>query len=234
MADDLIGAGTGGVQAVVFDLDGVLIASEELWDEVRRSLAAEAGRSWPAGATGAMQGMSTAEWSTYLTDVVGVPGPPEKVAATVVDRMAERYRTRLPLLPGAVEVVHRLAGQWPLGVASSSPPRLIDAVLQSAGVADRFRVSVSTEEVAAGKPSPAVYLEAARRLGVDPPRAVAIEDSSNGLRSAARAGLGVIAVPNPGYPPAQDALALAAVVVRSLAEITPRLVASVPGARPAP
>jgi HAD superfamily hydrolase (TIGR01509 family) len=214
------------VQAVVFDLDGVLVDSEGQWDEVRRALADQAGRPWPAGATRDMQGMSTAEWSSYLTDVVGVPGPPEKAADIVIDRMAARYRSRLPLLPGAVEVVHRLGSRWPLGLASSSPRRLIDAVLDSAGLASWFRVSVSTEEVPAGKPSPAVYREVVRRLGVEPRRTIAIEDSSNGLRSAARAGLTVIAKPDPAFPPAEDALELAAAVVGSLEEISPQLVAS--------
>jgi HAD superfamily hydrolase (TIGR01509 family) len=214
------------VRAVVFDLDGVLLDSEQLWDEVRRGLADETGRPWPPGATTAMQGMSTPEWSTYLTRVVGVPGSPEAVAAAVIDRMAARYRTRLPLIPGAREAVRRLADRWPLGLASSSPRRLIDAVLQVAELTDRFRVTVSTEEVAAGKPAPDVYLEAARRLAVDPARAVAIEDSSNGLRAAAGAGLGVVAVPHPAFPPAEDALALADVVVDSLAELGPDVLRS--------
>jgi HAD superfamily hydrolase (TIGR01509 family) len=215
------------VQAVVFDLDGVLLDSEELWDEVRRNLAIGAGRPWPADATRAMQGMSTAEWSAYLIDTVGVPGPPEDVASTVVDRIAARYQLYLPLLPGAVEVVQRLGSRWPLGLASSSPRRLIDAVLESAGLAHWFSVSVSTEEVAAGKPSPAVYREVIRRLGVDRQRVVAIEDSSNGLRSAAAAQLRLIAMPNTDFPPAEDALALADVVVYSLDDITAQLVKAV-------
>ncbi|HET6921331.1 MAG TPA: HAD family phosphatase [Jiangellaceae bacterium] len=215
------------VQAAVFDLDGVLLDSERVWDAVRRGLAVEAGRQWPVDATRAMQGMSTAEWSTYLTDVVGVPGKPGEVAAIVIDRVAARYESRLPLLPGAVEVVQRLGSDWPLGLASSSPRRLIDAVLDSAGLASWFSVTVSTEEVEAGKPAPVVYLEVVQRLGVDPKAVVAIEDSSNGLRSAAAAGLRVIAVPNAAYPPSEDALALANVVVHSLDEITPRLVLSV-------
>jgi HAD superfamily hydrolase (TIGR01509 family) len=211
---------------VVFDLDGVLVDSESQWDEIRRGVAAEAGRPWPADATRALQGMSTPEWSAYLTEVVGVPGRPKEVAARVIDRMASRYHSWLPLLPGAVEVVQRLGSRWPLGLASSSPRQLIEAVLESAGLASQFRATVSTEEVEAGKPSPAVYEEAVRRLGVDPQRAVAIEDSSNGLRSAARAGLRVIAVPNEAFPPAKDALTLAAVVVHALDDITAPLVAS--------
>jgi beta-phosphoglucomutase-like phosphatase (HAD superfamily) len=124
-------------------------------------------------------------------------------------------------------VVQRLGSDWPLGLASSSPRRLIDAVLDSAGLASWFSVTVSTEEVQAGKPAPVVYLEVVQRLGVDPNAVVAIEDSSNGLRSAAAAGLRVIAIPNAVYPPSEDALALANVVVHSLDEITPRLVLSV-------
>ena len=217
---------TGDVRAVVFDLDGVLVDSEELWDVIRRDVVAEAGRPWPTGATRAMQGMSTAEWSAYLTGTIGVPVAPEQVAATVIDRMAAEYETRLPLLPGALEVVERLGRRWPLGLASSSPRRLIDTVLDSAGLAQRFQVSVSTEQVQAGKPSPAVYQTVVQQLGVDPSHAIAIEDSSNGLRSAATAGLGVLAVPNAAFPPAEEALALADVVVDSLDAITVELVAS--------
>ena len=212
------------VRAVIFDLDGVLVDSEQLWDVVRRGMATEAGRPWPSGATRAMQGMSTPEWTAYLIDVVGLPAEPEQVVATVLDRMAAHYDARLPLLPGAVEAVERLGRRWPLGLASSSPRRLIDTVLESAGLAQRFQISVSTEEVAAGKPSPVVYQTVVRRLGVDPGQAIAIEDSSNGLRSAAAAGLGVLAVPNAAFPPSEDALALADVVVDSLDEITVELV----------
>ncbi|RZU11125.1 HAD superfamily hydrolase (TIGR01509 family)/HAD superfamily hydrolase (TIGR01549 family) [Kribbella rubisoli] len=209
--------------AVVFDLDGVLIDSEPLWDDVRRGVVASAGRDWPADATEALQGMSTPEWSAYLTDV-GVPGSAEEVATRVIDGMVERYRSHLPLLPGAVEAVQRLASRWPLGLASSSPRRLIDTVLESAQLTDHFRVTVSTEEVGAGKPSPAVYNEVVRRLGADSSRVVAIEDSTNGLRSASAAGLRVIAVPNASYPPQDDALALASVVVHSLDEVTVEVV----------
>ncbi len=214
------------VRAVIFDLDGVLVDSEQLWDAVRCGVAAEASRPWPTEATRAMQGMSTVEWSAYLTDVVGIPAEPEQVAATVVERLAAQYHERLPLFPGAVEVVQRLGRRWPLGLASSSPRRLIDIVLESAGLAQWFQVSISTEEVGAGKPSPVVYQTVVGRLGVEPVQAIAIEDSSNGLRSAATAGLGVLAVPNAAFPPSEDALALADVIVDSLDEITLELVAS--------
>jgi HAD superfamily hydrolase (TIGR01509 family) len=208
--------------AIVFDLDGVLVDSERVWDEVRQGLVAGRGGRWPADATTAMQGMSTPEWAAYLAGLAG--GSPEELAAQVVRAMADRYREHVPLLPGAVDAVRALAGRWPLAVASSSPPELIEVVLAAAGVADRFRVTVSSEEVARGKPAPDVYLAAAERLGVDPTHCVAIEDSANGLRSAAAAGMTVVAVPNPHFPPPADALALARVTVGTPAGLTRELV----------
>ena len=195
------GVPDGLVAAVIFDLDGVLIDSEELWDLARRRLAADAGVAWPAEATRAMQGMSTFEWSRYLVEDVGVPGSPSDVAVATIDRMADEYARTLPLLPGAVAAVQRMAARWPLGLASSSPRRLIDSVLGVADLTAYFKVTVSTEEVAAGKPSPLVYQTVVDRLGVPAAQTVAIEDSSNGLRSAASAGLVVIALPNRAFPP---------------------------------
>lgn len=209
--------------AIVFDLDGVLVDSEQVWDDVRRQLVADRGGRWTAGATTAMQGMSTPEWASYL-GTLGAAGTAAELADAVVTAMADRYREHVPLLPGAVGAVTGLAGRWPLAVASSSPPRLIRAVLEAAGVADRFRVTVSSEEVERGKPAPDVYLAAARRLGVHPRDCVAVEDSSNGLRSAAGAGMTVVAVPNPHFPPAVDALALAAATVGTPAGLTEELI----------
>ena len=214
------------MQAVIFDLDGVLIDSEGRWDEIRRRLAQEAGRPWPAEATRAMQGMSTSEWSGYLVSRVGLPGTAERVAEQVIAAMAELYAREVPLISGAVEAVQRLAARWPLGLASSSPRTLIDAVLAASGLDGQFQVTVSTEEVAAGKPSPVVYSRVVGLLGVDPAQTVAVEDSSNGLRSASGAGLVVVAVPHDAFPPADDALALAAVTLGSLDDLTSELVDS--------
>ncbi|UNX54739.1 HAD family phosphatase [Georgenia sp. TF02-10] len=219
----------GPIAAVVFDLDGVLTDTETMWDAVRRGLAAEDGVPWPAGATEAMMGMSTPEWSRYMAETVGVRGDPAAVAERTIEAMAERYREHLPLMPGAVAAVERLAAAFPLGLASSSPRRLIDTVLAELGVADRFRATVSTEEVAAGKPAPDGYARACELLGVEPGRAVAIEDSSNGVRSAAAAGMHVIVVPHDAFAVAEDALALADTRVRSLDEVTVDLVAGLGG-----
>ena len=212
------------IEAVVFDLDGVLVQTEELWDEVRAGLAQERGARYDAEAQRAMMGMSSLEWSRYMHDELGVPEAPEEISAEVVRRMAARYRERLPLIDGAREAVTRVAARWPLGVASSSNRPLIDAVLELAGLAESFAATVSSEEVPRGKPAPDVYVEAAARLGVDPARCAAIEDSHSGIRSAKAAGMRVIAVPNPSFPPGEDALAEADAVLDSLAELTPQVV----------
>jgi len=214
--------------AVVFDLDGVLLDSEQRWNEAKEALVRETGGTWRDEAPHVMMGMSSPEWSAYLMNDLAVPlGQPE-INREVVRRMEDGYRAGLPLLPGAGEAVRALAARWPLGLASSSNRELIDLFLELAGFGDAFRVTVSSEEVARGKPSPDVYLEAASRLGADPARCVAIEDSSNGIRAGHAAGMAVIAVPNPHYPPAEDALALAAATVDGVAAISPELVATLP------
>ncbi|MEX0674453.1 MAG: HAD family phosphatase, partial [Gaiellaceae bacterium] len=207
-----------------FDLDGVLVQTEELWDEVRERFARERGGRYDAEAQRAMMGMSSLEWSRFMNEELGVPEPPERISAEVVRRMEARYRERLPLIDGAHEAVERLAARWPLGVASSSNRPLIDAVLELSGLAQFFLATVSSEEVAGGKPAPDVYLEAAARLGVEPARCAAIEDSHSGIRSAKAAGMRVIAIPNASFPPEEEALAEADVVLASLAELRPEVV----------
>ena len=221
-----------GIEAVVFDLDGVIIDSEESWEEERRAYAAEHGREFLPDSQERMMGMSTGEWSRHLAVDVGIGLPPERVATDVLDRMAVRYRTALPLIPGAVDAVRRLAAHYPLALASSSARVLIDQVLDSAGLTDAFRITLSTEEVARGKPFPDVYLEAAKRLGLPPAVCAAVEDSRNGLRSAAAAGMVVVAVPHGVYPPAADALASAALVIGGLDELTVTAVENLQGDRP--
>jgi HAD superfamily hydrolase (TIGR01509 family) len=202
--------------AVVFDLDGVIVDSEQVWDDVREEYVRESGGTYTASATRDMMGMSSGEWSRYLAD---------EINAEVVRRMLDRYGEDPPLIDGAVEAVRRAAARWPLAIASSSNPELIEVVLRAAGLRELFSVVVSSQEVAHGKPAPDVYLEAAHRLGVEPARCVAVEDSHNGIRSAKAAGMTVVAVPNPHFPPDDDTLALADVVVRTVAALTPELLA---------
>jgi len=213
------------IKAVVFDLDGVLIDSEPVWEQVRRGLVTERGGHWAADAQRRLMGMSTPEWARYLSEDLGVGLPPGEVAALVTERLAARYREHIPLLPGAVEAVRRLAARWPLGLASSAPAVLIETVLQAAGLRPDFQVTMSTEQVPHGKPAPDIYLAVAGRLGVEPSDAAAVEDSSNGLRSAAAAGLHVIAIPRPEFPPDPDALAVTSLVLPDLDALTLEVVA---------
>jgi HAD superfamily hydrolase (TIGR01509 family) len=212
------------IEAVVFDLDGVLLDSEQLWDEAREELALERGGRWQEGAQRDMMGMSSTEWSRYMHDVIGLREPPEEISAEVVRRMERRYRDRLPLFPGAVEAVERIAARWPLGLASSSNRPLIDLVLEVSGLGPFFRATVSSEEVPRGKPAPDVFLEAARQLGVAPKRTAVVEDSENGILAGRAAGMRVVAIPNAHFPPGEEALRAADVVLGSLDELTPEVV----------
>jgi HAD superfamily hydrolase (TIGR01509 family) len=212
------------IEAVVFDLDGIIIDSEHVWDEVRQQLAEERGGRWNEDASRDMMGMSSIEWSRYMRDVVGLTEEPEEISAEVVRRLEERYRRELPLIAGAELAVDRLAERWPLALASSSNRELIDLVLESSGLGRYFEASVSSEEVARGKPAPDVFLEAARRLGVGPTSCAAVEDSENGILAAKAAGMRTIAIPNPHYPPHEDALAAADVVLASIEKLTPAAV----------
>ncbi len=212
------------VRAVIFDLDGVLVDSESVWDQARRGVVADNGGSWKPQATTAMMGMSSPEWSRYLHDELGTALEPDEISSRVVQRVLDAYRREVPALPGAVDAVRRLASRWPLGLASSANRPVIDAVLEHTGLTACFAATVSGDEVRRGKPAPDVYLAAASKLGVDPAGAAAVEDSGNGLRSAAAAGMVVIAIPNREFPPAEDALALADLVLGSIAELTPQAI----------
>ncbi len=214
------------IDAVVFDMDGVLIQSEEVWDEVREAYVRERGGRYDDVIQRAMMGMSSTEWSLYLHETAGVPEEPEAINAEVVRRMLAAYRDHLPLIIGAVEAVRRLAARYPLGLASSSNRPLIDAALEAARLTACFTATVSSEEVARGKPAPDVYLEAARLLAVEPNACAAVEDSHGGIQSAKAAGMRVIVFPNESYPPDAASLARADVTIGSLDELTPELIDS--------
>ena len=212
------------VEGVVFDMDGVIVDSEQRWEAARRRLVITSGRAYPDEATRKMQGMSAPEWEAYLHDELGVPGTPAAIGRRVVAEIESSYRADLPLIPGVDEAVRALARD----TRSRSPPHQPGA--HRVGTRPRragrpFQAIVSSEEVERGKPAPDVYLEAASRLGVAPEHCAAVEDSSNGIRSAHAAGMRVVAVPNRAYPPAADAVELADVVLDSIRELTPEVVA---------
>ena len=205
--------------AVIFDLDGLLLESEQVWNASKHRLTEERGGRWKAEAEHAMLGMSSTEWSRYMHDELALPLSPAEISAEVVRLVLESYSHELPLLPGANDAVRRIGRGWPLGLASSSNREIIDTVLRRTGWAPLFAVTVSSEEVERGKPEPDVYLEAARRLGAEPRRCVAVEDSSAGIRSAVTAGMAVVAVPNHEYPPDPEVLASASLALDSLLDL---------------
>ena len=208
------------IEAVVFDLDGVLIDSEPVWAQVREEVVVAHGGHWSPDAQPQMMGMSTAEWSAYMVSDLGVRLSAAEVAHVVIEGMAARYRSHLPLLPGALDSVRLMGSRFALGLASSAPRSLISVVLEASGLRSSFAAVRSTEEEARGKPAPDVYVTVAGLLGAPAGSCAAVEDSSNGLRSAAAAGFAVIAVPRAEYPPAPDALALARLVLDGLPELT--------------
>jgi HAD superfamily hydrolase (TIGR01509 family) len=215
------------IEAVVFDLDGVLIDSETTWSAVRQQFVEDHGGRWHADAQRDMMGMSSPEWSRYMNDRLGVRLAPERISEEVAASVAAQYRRQVPLLPGAKEAVGALAGRWSLGLASSANRPLIDLVLDQARLGRYFVASVSSEEVPRGKPAPDVYLEAARRLRISPRSCVAVEDSANGIRAAVAAAMRVIVIPNRDFPPDPDALARADRVLEALEELRPDVVEAV-------
>jgi len=222
------------IEAVVFDLDGVLLDSEELWDQARRDVVSAQGGEWPPDGTAAMQGMSSPEWAAYLHGRAGVSLQDDEIIDLVVGRLLDRYDEGLPLLPGALAAVQRLSGRWPLGLASSSNRVVIERVLDLSGLRGAFATTVSSEEVSRGKPAPDVYWEAVRRLGPAAERTAAVEDSANGIRAAQAAGLPVVTVPNPRFAPPADLPATSALVLTGLDGLTVDALEGLDAAQPPP
>lgn len=214
------------IRGVIFDLDGMLLETEEYWDRARGAFVEAHGGHWTEVDQRAVMGHNTRQWARYLRERFDLPLSDEQIAEDVIGRMMTLYQDHLPLLPGAVQAVRSLVGTYRLGVASSSPLRLIRFAVAEMGLADAFQVLTSSDEVERGKPAPDVYLLACRRLIVGPPDAVAFEDSTAGIASAKAAGLRVIAVPNRSHPPDPATLAQADRVLRSLEEFTPELLAA--------
>src|SRR6185369_13233570 len=207
-------AATTPIEAVIFDLDGVIVDSEIWWDEVRRDFARAHGRDWTLEDRAAVMGANSRQWSETMRSRLSLDLDAETIEAAVVDGMVERYAGEgAPAIDGAIDAVRRIAARWPTALASSSHRRAIEAALDATGLADAFRVVVSSDEVAHGKPAPDVFLEAARRLGADPAATLVIEDSINGLRAGRAAGMTTVLVPNRSIPPAAGAEAFADAVV---------------------
>jgi HAD superfamily hydrolase (TIGR01509 family) len=217
---------------VIFDLDGVLVDSEIWWDEVRQAFASAHDREWGPDDQAAVMGANSAAWSRTMRDRLALDLEASVIERAIVDGVIERYRRDgPPTIPGAVEAVERIAAERPVAVASSAHREVIDAALQATGLATRFEVVVSSDEVEHGKPAPDVYLETARRLGTTPEACLVVEDSRNGVLAARAAGMTVVLVPNESVPPAPGTHGLADVVLERLADLDPATVMAGAGAR---
>jgi HAD superfamily hydrolase (TIGR01509 family) len=204
------------IEAIIFDMDGLLVDSEPVWDRARKSMADEAGKDWNKEDHKAVMGVSTDEWVAYMIRRLELTLSPQEVQAQVIERMVEMYQAGIPYFPGAVEAVHLAAQHFPTALASGSHRTLIDTVTADAAMQGQFQVILSADEVGAGKPAPDVYLETARRLGVPPEKCVCLEDSGNGILAGVRAGMKVIAVPDSRFAPKQDILDQAHLLLPSL------------------
>lgn len=212
------------IEAVIFDMDGVLVDSEPVWFQARVELLGRHGVEWSEADQHAMAGVHTDVWVQALHDKLGGALAPDEVLGAVVARMADTYeRGEVPVLPGAAEAVAACAARYRVGLASGSPRRLIDACLAGAGWRDHFEALISSDELERGKPAPDVYLEIMRRMELDPPATAVIEDSGAGIRSGKAAGARVIAVPNVHTEPGADVLALADARIDSLHELADAL-----------
>ncbi len=219
--------GSPGISAVIFDLDGVIVDSEIWWDEARRDFAVARGRAWGEADRTAVMGANSRQWSRTMRDRLGLDEPETAIERAIVDAVVDRYRREgAPGIEGAVEAVRRIARGWPSAVASSAHRNVIDAALASTGLSDVFRVVVSSDEVERGKPAPDVYLEAARRLGVEPTRCLVVEDSLNGVKAARAAGMTCVLVPNRTIPPPDGTAELADTVLDRLADLDPAVEAA--------
>lgn len=214
------------IEAVVFDMDGVLIDSETVWHEVRAAFVRDHGGHWTEDDQKAVMGANSREWSEHIRDACGVALSAEEIYAGVVRALRAALRERLPMYPAAPEVVEALSAQYPLAVASSSPREIIEYVLDQAGLAGHFRALVSSDEVERAKPQPDVYIEACRRLGCRPPCSAAVEDSANGIRAAVNAGMAVVAIPNEAFPPPPEVVSSARLSLGSLRELRPEMIAA--------
>ncbi len=208
------------IAAVIFDMDGVIMDSEEYWWEERSALAQQYGAEWLPDDQRHTMGTNTHEWSLYMKQRMGLDMSPEEIGDLMVSRVNARVSAHLPVLPGAVEAARIAASAYPVALASGSATPIINEVLRVTGLDQVFQVVVGGDSVTRGKPDPEIYLLAAAQLGVDPALCLGIEDSVNGLRALKAAGMYAIAVPSHNFPPPDDVLAMADARVASLTEFS--------------
>lgn len=207
------------VEAIIFDMDGLLVDSEPIWDQARVNIALRVGKTWNHQDHVNLMGVSTDYWVQYMIDRLGLTTTKEEVQKEVVQQMITIYKKEIPFHPFAVNAVRWAAKRYPTALASGSPPQLIKIVTQSPRLKGCFNVVLSSDEVRVGKPDPAIYLETARRLGVAPENCLCIEDSAFGVLSGRRANMFVINIPDPKFPLSPEQVKHADLVLESLGDL---------------
>ncbi len=216
------------IQAVVFDMDGILIDSEVLWRLTREEFAADHGMTWSAEDQESTMGCNTRTWSRIMVerlDLRAKLGMDEAaIAREIKTRLLAKYRAHLPEREGAMAAVRLAATKYKVALASGSPNELAGHVMKATGLDQVFLACTYGDDVAHGKPAPDIYLDVLKKIGVSPDRAVGIEDSGNGIRSLHAAGMGIVAAPGPEFPLGADVLALADVRITEMTDFTLDLV----------
>ena len=212
------------IEAIIYDMDGVLVDSEVYWDKSRVEFASDRGKVWSDDFQRLAMGRSTVGWATVMQEQLGLDETIDDIIAEMKARVIAHYEERMPTRPGALESVALMQRHFRVGLASGSPTEIIKAVLSITGLDQIFEVMIYGDEVARGKPAPDIYLEALKVLGVSPANSLGIEDSANGLRSLKAAGMFAVAAPSPGYPLPDDVLALADAHITTLEAFSPDLV----------
>jgi sugar-phosphatase len=208
------------LEAAIFDMDGLLADTEPLWHEVECAAYAEVGLSMTAEECMQTMGLRVDEAVAYWFARSPWTGPtPDELSARIVERMVIEIRGRTAPMPGAVDLIERMRARgWRVGLASSSPYAIIEAVVTRCDLGDAFDVVHSAQDEEWGKPHPAIFLTTAAQLGVDATACVALEDSVNGMVAAKAARMRCIAVPMPAAL-SDSRWALADLVVDSLAAV---------------
>ena len=209
------------IEAIVWDMDGLLIDSEPVWNMARKQMAAAHGmHDWNQQDHFNVMGTSTDEWVSYMIKRIGLPMTPTEVETAMIDHMAAIYQNEIPFLPDAVEKIAWAASRYPSCIASGSPRKLLDLVAADPRVAPYMQFTLAADEVGIGKPNPAVYIEAAKRLGIAPENCLCLEDSPNGVLAGSRAGMKVINIPDPEMPLTAEQANHAHLVLDNLAQFT--------------
>lgn len=209
-------------QATIFDLDDTLVDSGDAWGRVCGAFAARHGHSWRAEDDAALHG--NGGWASYVAGLCGDAVSAEEVLETCTSAMAEECAAgRVKALPGAVDLVLEAERHGPIGMATASPRRYVLAALAGLALTGRMRTVVCGEDVARNKPAPDPYLRAAAAVGVAPSDCLAVEDSPRGIRSAAAAGMRVLAVPRGGMTLPADIAHLPTAHARDAADALPLL-----------